>query len=76
MMRAHRSPKCRAWRGVAWRGVAWRGVAWPAGRRRVLKTYPYAIVYAIEPEEILILAVEHMKRRPATGCVASRAEAR
>lgn len=41
---------------------AWPGL--PDVRRRVLKTYPFAIVYAIEPEEILILAFEHMKRRP------------
>ncbi len=41
---------------------AWPGL--PDVRRRVLKTYPYAIVYAIEQEEILILAFEHVKRRP------------
>lgn len=41
---------------------AWPGLA--DVRRRVLQTYPYAIVYAIEPEEILILAFEHVKRRP------------
>lgn len=41
---------------------AWPGL--PNVRRRVLKTYPFTIVYAIEPDEILILAFEHTKRRP------------
>ena len=41
---------------------AWPGL--PDVRRLVLTTYPYAIVYAITPEEILVLAFEHLKRRP------------
>jgi toxin ParE1/3/4 len=41
--------------------------AWPGRpdvRRRVLTRYPYAIVYLLERDEIFIVAVEHVKRRP------------
>jgi toxin ParE1/3/4 len=36
----------------------------PSVRRRVLPTFPYAIIYTIEPDEIAIIAIEHTKRRP------------
>lgn len=40
---------------------------WPgleAIRRRILRSYPYSIIYLIEPVEIVILGVAHHKRRP------------
>lgn len=40
---------------------------WPGSskvRRRVLTRWPYAIVYTTKADEILIVAIEHTKRRP------------
>lgn len=40
---------------------------WPGQdeiRRRVLRGYPYSILYLVEPAEIVILGVAHHKRRP------------
>ena len=33
-------------------------------RRRLLSTFPYALLYKIKPQEIRILAVMNLKRRP------------
>ena len=33
-------------------------------RRKVLDHFPYNILYAVEPELIVIVAVAHQKRRP------------
>jgi toxin ParE1/3/4 len=33
-------------------------------RKKYLKTFPYSLIYSVLPEEIRILAVAHMKRRP------------
>ena len=33
-------------------------------RRYLLPNFPYAIIYCIEPENILIMAVAHTKRKP------------
>jgi toxin ParE1/3/4 len=33
-------------------------------RRKLLRRFPYNLIYAIEPDRIRILAVEHHKRRP------------
>jgi toxin ParE1/3/4 len=33
-------------------------------RKKVLTHFPYNILYAVEPESILIVAVAHHKRRP------------
>ena len=44
--------------------------AWPTWpghadvRRRVLRRFPYSIVYVVEQSEIVIVAVAHHKRRP------------
>jgi plasmid stabilization system protein ParE len=41
--------------------------AWPGHpdvRRRVLAGYPFALIYMLAPGEIVIIAVEHAKRRP------------
>ena len=42
-------------------GTRWR--ATPASTWRV-RTFPFLIVYLVEPEEIVIVAVAHTKRRP------------
>jgi toxin ParE1/3/4 len=43
--------------------------AWPAydhgTRQYLLRRYPFAIVYRVEPTRILIVAVAHGHRRPA-----------
>ena len=36
----------------------------PPFRRYLLPNFPYAIIYCIEPENILIIAVAHTKRKP------------
>jgi hypothetical protein len=33
-------------------------------RRCRLSRFPYAVIYAPEPEEILVIAIMHMHRRP------------
>jgi len=33
-------------------------------RRRILRRFPYAILYQVDPDEIVILAVMHLRRRP------------
>jgi plasmid stabilization system protein ParE len=33
-------------------------------RRRVLRRFPYAILYQVDPDEIVILAVMHQRRQP------------
>ena len=33
-------------------------------RRRILRRFPFGLLYAIEAERILIVAVAHLKRRP------------
>ena len=36
----------------------------PPFRRYLLPNFPYAIIYCIAPENILIIAVAHTKRKP------------
>ncbi len=33
-------------------------------RKRVIQSFPYSLVYSIESEVVLVLAVAHHKRRP------------
>jgi plasmid stabilization system protein ParE len=33
-------------------------------RRRLVRRFPFGIIYCIEPEEIVIIAVAHLRRRP------------
>lgn len=33
-------------------------------RRRLLKRFPFGILYAVEPDKIAVLAVMHLRRRP------------
>lgn len=43
-------------------------------RRRLLKRFPFGILYAVEPNTIVVLAVMHLRRRP--GYWESRAKKR
>ncbi len=36
----------------------------PPFRRYLLPIFPYSIIYSIEPDNILIIAIAHNKRRP------------
>ena len=33
-------------------------------RRRIVRRFPYAVLYQIDPDEIVILAVMHLRRHP------------
>ena len=33
-------------------------------RRRLVYRFPYAILYRVEPSEVVVLAVAHLRRRP------------
>jgi len=33
-------------------------------RRRLLRRFPFALLYRLDPEEIIILAVMHLRRKP------------
>ncbi len=33
-------------------------------RRRLVHRFPYAIFYRVEPEEIIVLAIAHLRRHP------------
>ena len=33
-------------------------------RRRLLRRFPFGILYRVDPEEIVIIAVMHLRRRP------------
>jgi len=33
-------------------------------RRRLLRQFPYALLYRVDPDEVAILAVMHLSRRP------------
>lgn len=36
----------------------------PGIRKRLVRTFRFSLVYAIQPEEIVIIAVAHPRRRP------------
>ncbi|AUX23813.1 uncharacterized protein SOCEGT47_043430 [Sorangium cellulosum] len=36
----------------------------PGIRRMLLQRFPYGLLYAVEPERILVLTVMHLRRRP------------
>lgn len=38
-------------------------------RRRLVRRFPYAILYAVEDSEIVILAIAHQRRRPGYWAV-------
>lgn len=48
--------------------IAESPITWPIIegelRRRLVKRFPFGILYRIEPEEIVIVAVAHLRRRP------------
>lgn len=33
-------------------------------RRRLVRRFPYGILYKVEPEEIVVIAVAHLQRKP------------
>jgi len=33
-------------------------------RRRLIHRFPYAVLYRVEPTEVVVLAVAHLRRRP------------
>ena len=33
-------------------------------RRRLVRKFPFGILYCVEPEEIVIIAVAHLRRKP------------
>lgn len=37
----------------------------PNVRRRLLRRFPYSILYTVDRDEVVILALAHQKRRPA-----------
>src|SRR5512147_2838164 len=36
-------------------------------RRRLVKRFPFGVIYRIEPDKILIIAVAHLRKKPGTG---------
>jgi plasmid stabilization system protein ParE len=42
----------------------------PGVRRLLVQDFPYALIYRIETEDIVVIAVMHLSRRP--GCWAAR----
>ena len=48
--------------------VAQFPLTWPRGRRGtrrlILRTFPFAIVYHVNEDRIVVVAVAHLKRRP------------
>jgi plasmid stabilization system protein ParE len=42
----------------------WAPEILPGIRKRVLRKFPYSLIYTIERDELLILAVAHHSRRP------------
>ena len=48
--------------------IAESPTTWPAIegklRRRLIRRFPFGILYRIEPEEIVIIAVAHLRRKP------------
>lgn len=53
----------RVVRQVHERPQAWTEIE-PGVRRVVLRRFPYALIYAVKPQEILVLAVAHHSREP------------
>jgi toxin ParE1/3/4 len=53
---------------AAVRGLQEHPERWPVVglgiRRRLVARFPYALLYRVEPEEVLILATMHLHRRP------------
>jgi len=39
-------------------------------RRRLIRRFPYSLLYRVDPQEIIILAVMHQKRHPSYWSVA------
>jgi len=37
-------------------------------RHKILRRFPYSVLYVIEPDRIRVMAVAHQKRRPGYWC--------
>ena len=63
-----RSPACAQEIDAAVSWVATAPMRYPVAehktRRVVLRRFPYNILYRVRPEEIIVVAVAHQKRRP------------
>jgi toxin ParE1/3/4 len=36
----------------------------PPARRHFSQSFPYAVIYLLDPDEVVVIAVMHMKQRP------------
>ena len=48
----------------------------PPARRLISTDFPYALIYLEKPDRVWIVAVMHLKRRPATGTTGSESRLR
>jgi len=50
------------------RDIRERPTAWPAIggdiRKRLVHRFPYAVLYRVDPEEVVVVAIMHQRRRP------------
>lgn len=55
--------------GSALNDIAENAERWPIirlnGRRRLVHRFPYALLYRVEPDEVVVLAVAHLHRHPS-----------
>jgi plasmid stabilization system protein ParE len=51
----------RVARLIGERPLAWTEIE-PGVRRAVMRRFPYSLIYAVEPDEVLVLAVAHQRR--------------
>ncbi len=53
---------------AGFRDIAGNPERWPVAgmgiRRRLIHRFPYAILYRVDPEEVVVLAIMHLHRRP------------
>ena len=52
----------RVARLIGERPRAWTEIE-PGVRRAVLRRFPYSLIYTVDPDEVLVLAVAHHQRR-------------
>ncbi|MCG3148083.1 MAG: hypothetical protein PCFJNLEI_01525 [Verrucomicrobiae bacterium] len=53
---------------TAFKDIATKPERWPVirneVRRRLVHRFPFAVFYRVEPTEVVVLAVAHLRRRP------------
>jgi len=49
---------------VRWAHVSFIGVPCGGIRKRPVHRFPYAVLYRVDPDEIVVVAVMHQRRRP------------